>query len=73
MGFIAELAKASFPNTSDGREEWRRRFATAKEDKPHPGGSWGRSVVSTDASVKRLLQALRSQCRLGLEAQVHEV
>lgn len=75
MGFISELArshKGSFSGQSQGRESWDRIFATDKETtKPHsrympePGGSYGRSVTSTDASVKRLLQALRSMAPGG--------
>jgi phage portal protein BeeE len=70
MGFISDFRRAGnkeFPGASRGRELWDRSFgrATDKEtgDKPQPsqtGGSHGRGVLSSDASVKRLLQALQS-------------
>lgn len=79
MGFIADLAKnktsGSFPALNQGvnnsRAIWRDVFrnSTHKEE-AHPlpapnGGSFGRSLVSTDASMKRLLQAMRSMAPGG--------
>lgn len=66
----SRLMTVSPPKIS-GRMAWRQIFneAVTKEDRfekpreqPAPnGGSWGRSMVSTDNATKRLLQALRSK------------
>lgn len=67
MGFIADqFAKKDLPPGGDSRRVWREVFGnTTKEDglkerRPVNGGSFGRSLVSSDASIKRLLQAMRS-------------
>ena len=53
-----------------GRASWREVFHNIKEEhfdkerrntnKPIPGGSWSRSALSSDASIVRLLGAMRS-------------
>lgn len=57
------------PSTS-GRAAWREIFGNTSKEDTHkqrvvPGGSFGRSVLSSDASVKRLLQAMRSMAPGG--------
>lgn len=59
--------------TSRGR--WREIFGSTHKErggdenteykKPIPGGSWGRSTVSSSASIQRLVQALRSMAPGG--------
>lgn len=78
MGFISDLSKKSIPQATkqipaaDARRVWRDIFSgISKEDpikndqKPHPGGSFGRSTVSTDVAYRRLLQAMRSMAPGG--------
>ncbi|RJQ26421.1 phage portal protein [Candidatus Parcubacteria bacterium] len=53
-----------------GRSRWREAFHNKEEPnretpKVIPGGSWGRSSLSTDASVRRLVEAMRSQAPGG--------
>jgi Phage portal protein len=63
MGFISNL--------TEGRNIWQEVFGNAtgrdKEKFPsvHPGGSWGRGIVSEPAAYKRLLQAMRSMAPGG--------
>lgn len=73
MGYIAEMARKS--STKDklslqgGRVYWREVFGTNKEESKKPtaieGGSHGRSMVSSDTAIKRLLQAMRSMAPGG--------
>ena len=79
MGIISDLANntKAFPGADGGRALWRQVFAgLSKEDLSKfptvrgaqptvPGGSWGRSSLTTDESTKRLLQALRSMAPGG--------
>ncbi len=78
MGFISDTysaGKATPPTSArDGRAAWRELFATNKEDQhngpyqgktPVPGGSYGRSITGSDASIKRLLQAMKSMAPGG--------
>jgi phage portal protein BeeE len=75
MGFAATLNASGKDKTSDfpklgkpGKSSWREVFGSNTRDKeegyvkvPSDGGSYGRSNVSTAASFKRLLEAMRSQ------------
>src|ERR1700738_4490771 len=78
MGFISKLAetsgKAAFPGQDTPRHLWREIFgSTDKEEtrpaavsrKPIAGGSFGRGIVSSEASYARLLQAMRSMAPGG--------
>lgn len=73
MGYISNLAKGtkkeSLPGSDAGRRLWREVFGTDKETpakpKVTPGGSYARSVGSTDAAFTRLLQAMRSMAPGG--------
>lgn len=70
MGFISDLARKSqhFPGTDRGSNLWRETFgATNKEEQhkqPTKPQAWTRSFAS-DASVKRLVEAMRSQAPGG--------
>ncbi len=74
MGFFTELvgtAKA-FPGQNTGKTRWDEVFAnkertTSTEDRPVRGTSpnSNRTLVSSDASFKRLLQAIRSMAPGG--------
>jgi hypothetical protein len=57
-----------------GRASWHQMFSTNKEEssfakegykRPSPGGSYGRSALSSDASMIRLLQSMRSMAPGG--------
>ncbi len=76
MGRIADSTKRLEPairrSPTDqglGRSIWDRVFGTDKEERlrtpreepPVPGGTFGRSTLSTDAAFKRLLEAFRSR------------
>ena len=70
MGFISELVKGNGGTVRQaverGSAQWRQTFGVIKErDEPkpnvYPGGSFGRSVSTTDASLRRLWQAMRSR------------
>lgn len=76
MGIIASLAKqqteSPFSGMGQGRRIWDRIFEhapTNKEERavqrPVPGGTYGRSMVSADAAMIRLLQAMRSRAPGG--------
>jgi hypothetical protein len=75
MGYLNNLAKKqkSFVNaaTAPSRALWQDVFGDAgviKETIPPPtppGGSWGRSTVSSDNAFKRLVQAMRSNAPGG--------
>lgn len=74
MGFISDLAQqgikaASFPGSQDGSRLWREVFGVDKETPskppPVPGGSYGRSSISSDNAIKRLVQAMRSMAPGG--------
>lgn len=71
MGYLTEIAgaKKSFISNASApsRALWQDVFGSAgvtKEDLPEkppvPGGSWGRSTVSSENALKRLVQAMRS-------------
>lgn len=68
---LNNVTKAVSPSSDRGSSMWREIFGTPKEratpygKQPVPGGSWGRSVASGDASFKRLLQAMRSMAPGG--------
>lgn len=78
MGYIANLNKASpskkvdFPGMRGGQVIWRQVFGTSKEDAYKPnqqsiasGGNYANTATGTEASVKRLLEALRSRAPGG--------
>lgn len=80
MGFLDEIAQSvsakDFPGQRAGEDLWREVFGgRSKEDlgkfprvrlpTPTPGGSFGRSVTSSEASFRRLLQAMRSMAPGG--------
>ena len=72
MGYIADLASPRMKQAGNPRELWDRAFGTNKEaprspgSPPIPGGTWGRSAVtSEDAAIKRLLMAYRSSAPGG--------
>lgn len=71
MGFITDLVAAEKPALArGGRGQRSSVFATDKETGSSsppvtPGGSYGRSLVSSDNAIKRLLQAFRSQAPGG--------
>lgn len=63
----------TFPGQGTGRALWREVFGNVTTDKEEayssprvvPGGSYGRSALSSDAATKRLLQAMRSNAPGG--------
>lgn len=74
MGFFTELVKErkALSGQNDGRRLWNQTFGqpkeatTSTEDRPVRGDlSTNRSLVSSDASFKRLLQAIRSMAPGG--------
>ncbi len=75
MGFISDLAKSSrsFPGQNLSRISWEQTFGRVSTNRSEayaqppvrPGGSYGRSMVSGDASQKRLIQAMRSMAPGG--------
>ena len=75
MGFISDLAKSVDKSRLLDRDRgslWRQSFGTDKErseriGRPPPvdGGSYGRGITTTEASFKRLLQAMRSMAPGG--------
>lgn len=76
MGFISDLVKAAptketFIDRERGERLWRQTFATNKEEKPKPhsrpipGGSHGRSSLSSPLAYTRLLEAMRSMAPGG--------
>ncbi len=76
MGFISDLAtkgSGQLERTAyRGREIWNQIFPGREEDKrpkaeppPVPGGSYGRSSLSTTNALKRLVEALRSNAPGG--------
>ncbi len=74
MGLISDLAKSVDKSRLLERDRgslWRQSFGTDKErgvragPAPVDGGSYGRSVTTTEASFKRLLQAMRSMAPGG--------
>lgn len=67
MGFISKYSKGIFPGTNQGQAIWQQVFGNVSRNKeeaykspPVMGGSYGRTLTATDLSVKKLLQALRS-------------
>jgi len=73
MGFFTELVKQKdFPGQGEGRRLWDRTFGQSKEPNTSTAanpvrGDVGsnRTLVSSDASFKRLLQAIRSMAPGG--------
>ncbi len=76
MGFAALSGKAGkMPGQEIGRQLWDRTFGTNKEDQhkqtptsrpnPIPGGTFGRSITSTESAFKKLLLAMRSMAPGG--------
>lgn len=75
MGFLANSLRKNTTvaqAVQQGQTHWRDVFGTHKEagrpqgsKPPVPGGSYGRSINSSDASTKRLIQALRSMAPGG--------
>ena len=77
MGFISEFAQqgtkatTAFPGSRDGTRLWREVFGVTDKETgspqpaPVPGGSYGRSSISSDNAVKRLIQAMRSMAPGG--------
>ncbi len=78
MGSFSSLAAQQIlPGNSRGPNLWRDIFKTDKESggsggtrsnsspNPIPGGSYGRSLTSTEGSFKRLIQAMRSMAPGG--------
>jgi phage portal protein BeeE len=72
--FSSLAARQLFPGETRGRITWDQVF-TRKEDgnkqpavsrpNPIPGGSYGRSLTSSESAFKRLLQAMRSMAPGG--------
>lgn len=67
MGLFADIAREkALPDVGRGRAIWQEVFGNASRQKEEssrpviPGGSYGRTLSSSDASFKRLLQAMRS-------------
>lgn len=69
-------ARSDFLSRDQSRAAWRQIFGNVSTERseaykqprvrpPVNGGSWGRSMVSSDASYKRLLQAMRSMAPGG--------
>jgi phage portal protein BeeE len=74
MGIISNMAESKRSIAFDrekSRAVWREVFGTATDkeeghrEEPVRGGSYGRSTIGTNASIKRLLQAMRSMAPGG--------
>ena len=73
MGVVSQLArtKAEFPSQDRGSRLWNDIFGATDKETPTrkpirgDGGGWGRSLTSTAASTKRLIQAFRSMAPGG--------